>query len=91
MFGCVAYAHVPKENRQKLDDKGEKCIFMGYYTESKAYWLYNPVTKKIIISRDVEFLENESWDGKVDSNTDISVSIPLKDEEAAEHRCAGNL
>ena len=23
VFGCVAYAHVPKEQRKKLDDKGE--------------------------------------------------------------------
>ena len=30
VFGCVAYAHVPKELRGKLDDKSEKCIFIGY-------------------------------------------------------------
>ncbi len=30
MIGCVAYAHVPKELRGKLDDKSEKCIFTGY-------------------------------------------------------------
>ena len=30
VFGCVAYAHVPKEQKQKLDDKGAKGIFMGY-------------------------------------------------------------
>jgi transposase InsO family protein len=30
VFGCIAYAHVPKETRSKLDDKSEKCIFVGY-------------------------------------------------------------
>ena len=30
VFGCVAYAHVPKELRGKLDDKSEKYIFTGY-------------------------------------------------------------
>lgn len=30
VFRCVAYAHVPKERRGKLDDKSEKCIFIGY-------------------------------------------------------------
>ena len=30
VFGCVAYAHVPKEQRQKLDDKGVKCILTSY-------------------------------------------------------------
>lgn len=53
MLGCVAYALVPKEKSQNLDDKGEKCIFMSYSEESKAYRLYNLVTKKIVISRDV--------------------------------------
>ena len=28
--GCIAYAHVPIENRKKLDNKGERCIFVGY-------------------------------------------------------------
>ena len=37
VFGCVAYAHVLKEKRQKLDEKGVKCIFIGYSPKSKAY------------------------------------------------------
>ena len=53
IFGCVAYTHVPDEFRRKLDNKGEKCIFIGYSDELKAYKLYNLITKKIIINRDV--------------------------------------
>ena len=56
-FGCMAYAHIPNELRKKLDDKGEK--FVGYSDESKAYKLYNPLTKKVIISRDVHFIEEK--------------------------------
>ena len=37
VFGCVAYSHIPKENREKLDEKGEKCIFVGYSDQSKGY------------------------------------------------------
>ena len=29
IFGCVAYAHIPDQKRSKLDDKGEKCIFLS--------------------------------------------------------------
>ncbi|GKV22816.1 hypothetical protein SLEP1_g32638 [Rubroshorea leprosula] len=29
IFWCIAYAHVPDQKRSKLDDKGEKCIFLG--------------------------------------------------------------
>jgi hypothetical protein len=61
IFGCVAYAQVPKAKRRKLDDRGEKCIFVGYSKESKAYKLYNPLTNKVVVSRDVVFSEEESW------------------------------
>jgi len=39
-----------------------KCVFIGVSEESKAYRLYNPITKKIIISRDVLFDEENTWD-----------------------------
>jgi len=53
VFRCVAYAHIPDQLRKKLDNKGEKCISIGYSEESKAYKSYNPSTKKLIVSRDV--------------------------------------
>ena len=34
---------------------------MGYSEQSKAYKLYNPITKMTIINRDVKFLEYEEW------------------------------
>ena len=66
--GCIAYAQVPKARRKKLDDRGEKCIFIGYSTHSKAYKLYNPTTKKVLESRDVIFSEGESWKWDDDTN-----------------------
>jgi hypothetical protein len=59
VFGCVTYTHVPDAQRKKLDDKSVKCIFLGVSEESKAYRLYNPVNKRIIVSRDVIFVESE--------------------------------
>ena len=57
--GFVAYAHVPDELRKKLDKKGQKCIFVGYSEDTKAYKLYDPVVRKVIISCDIQFVENE--------------------------------
>jgi transposase InsO family protein len=57
-FGCIAYTHIPSKLRKKLDDRSEKCIFTGYSETSKAYRLYNPISKKLILSRDVKFLKN---------------------------------
>lgn len=61
VFGCVAHAHVPDQKRSKLDEKSKKCVFLGVSDESKAYRLYDPVSKKIIISKDVIFQEDECW------------------------------
>lgn len=80
-FGCVSYAHVPDQLRKKLDSKGEKCIFVGYNDDSKAYKLYNPSTKKVIISRDVQFIEEEAWDGSLEKTVNVKTCVSHKEEE----------
>ena len=57
MFGNIAYAHVPDQERSKLGDKRKKYVFIGYDLSSKGYKLYNPSTGKVIVSQDVEFDE----------------------------------
>ncbi|KAK3002660.1 hypothetical protein RJ639_018364, partial [Escallonia herrerae] len=61
VFGCLAYHLIHSQEREKLDEKGEKCIFMGYSDESKAYRLYKPETNELIVSRDVIFDETKAW------------------------------
>ena len=58
-----------------------KCIFKKYSSKSKAYRLYDPINKKIIISRDVKFLENQSWDGLIDESSRTSSKGPTIEEE----------
>jgi len=53
---------VPYEKRVKLDVKSIKCVMFGLCKESKEYRLYNPETRKIVISRDVKFDEGKGWD-----------------------------
>ena len=60
-FGLVTFSHVPQKLRKKIDDRSERCILVGYSEESKAYILYNPLTKKFVLNRDVKFSENKSW------------------------------
>lgn len=57
VFGCLAYAHVPSQTWHELEDKAIKCIFIGYSSKNKGYRLYQPLTDKVIVSRDVFFAE----------------------------------
>jgi len=61
VFGCVAYAKISDARMNKLDDKSEKCIFIGYGDRRMGYKLYNPITNKVIMSRDVIFEEDKTW------------------------------
>jgi hypothetical protein len=95
VFGCDAYVHVPKENRSKLDNKVEKCIFIGYKYGVKGYNLWNPETKKIVYSRDVvfrevkdvpkqEFLPRKEEPEKLEFELDDAKSESIKEDEAKE-------
>ena len=84
IFGCVAFAHVPAEMRGKLDDKRERCIFFGYSEESRAYKLYNLITQKYVINRDVQFKEDKAWDGSIDKSISEGAVLPREDDDGAE-------
>lgn len=75
IFGRIAYVHISDQKRKKLDEKGEKCIFLGVSEPTKAYKLYNPITKQIVVIRDVVFDEKISWSWD-SSSGDISQLIP---------------
>lgn len=55
-FGSVAYYHIPKEQRKKLDPKATKAVLMGF--APTGYRLWNQEKQCIIIARDVTFDEN---------------------------------
>jgi hypothetical protein len=62
VFGCVAFVHVPDNQRKKLDAKSRKAIFVGYPESTKGYKLYDPDSHSFIRSRDVVFLERKFLD-----------------------------
>ena len=58
VFGCVSYVHVPDNQRRKLDAKAPKAIFVGYPPGVKGYKLYDLEKTKFVVSRDVQFFED---------------------------------
>lgn len=51
IFGQKIMVHVPKEKRNKFEDRSKECIWMGYAPNGDR--VYDPVTRKIEFSRDV--------------------------------------
>ncbi|GKA02678.1 retrovirus-related pol polyprotein from transposon TNT 1-94 [Tanacetum coccineum] len=76
----IAYVHVPSQRRSKLDDRSEKHVFVGYDKQSKGYKLYNLVTRKVVVGRDVEFEEEGSWDWSIEENERYDF-LPMTNEE----------
>ncbi|KAI5336037.1 hypothetical protein L3X38_026171 [Prunus dulcis] len=73
--------HVPDSRRIKLDDKSLKCIFFGASEESKAYRLFDPVSHKVIVSQDVVFNKNQSWNWDESHEEAILADLEWKPEE----------
>ena len=90
IFGCPAYFHV-KES--KLNPRAKKAIFMGFSEGVKAFRLWNPESKKIVLSRDVTFdesamlkqttSEKENEDPK--SSQQVEFEIPTNQKHSVNH------
>ena len=87
VFGCLAHVHVPKEKRRKLDDKNVCCVLLGVSEETKGYRLYDPLTEKIVVSRDVFFEEEKGWDWSEKHQEQILMDLEWEDQsvESNEH------
>jgi len=59
VFGCSVFVHIPKANKTKFDPCAEKCVFVGYATHQKGYRCYNPITHRVYVTMDCDFLESE--------------------------------
>lgn len=46
-------------------------VFIGYCEETKGYKLFDPTTKKVKISRNVNFFEDLAWDWSKEHEDDV--------------------
>ncbi|UYV68970.1 hypothetical protein LAZ67_6001864 [Cordylochernes scorpioides] len=58
-FGCLAYSHIPRERRRKLDHRACRCILVGYSTQTRGYRLWCPESQKVIETKHVRFDESK--------------------------------
>ena len=89
--------HVHADNRKKMDPSGEKGLLVGYSETSKAYKVYIPVLKRIIVSRDVQFDEDKalrrSMDLQAEQNpaqdTGIKLETDVQVQVQTQGTCSG--
>lgn len=83
VFGCDAYAHVPKTKRAKFDTKTRKLIHVGYDSISTSYRLYDPVTRTIEHSREVVFDESSVLSSASSlPHESVSAHLPIDPDES---------
>ncbi|GKF93139.1 retrovirus-related pol polyprotein from transposon TNT 1-94 [Tanacetum coccineum] len=58
IFGCICYkTRDDGENLDKMKEKGDPCVMVGYSTQSKGYRVYNKRTRLIVESIHIKFDE----------------------------------
>ena len=57
VFSCLAWVHIPKKRRHKLQQKSKAMIFVGYEPGSKGYQFWDTAHQHFEISHDVKFEE----------------------------------
>ncbi|XP_022558682.2 uncharacterized protein LOC111206341 [Brassica napus] len=78
VFGCLGYAKTDGPHLRKLDDRTRTLVHLGTEPGSKAYRLLDPVTRKVVVSRDVVFDENKGWKWNTTTNENSEESGMFK-------------
>uniref|UniRef100_A0A2N9GND3 Integrase catalytic domain-containing protein n=1 Tax=Fagus sylvatica TaxID=28930 RepID=A0A2N9GND3_FAGSY len=60
-FGCVCFVLLQPHERTKLQPRSQLCCFLGYGLEEKGYRCYDPVAKRLRVSRHVVFWEHKMF------------------------------
>ncbi|CAI7913665.1 unnamed protein product [Closterium sp. NIES-54] len=87
VFGCMCMALVPKHLRHnKLRAKTIWAVHLGMAQNSKRWLLWDPFTKKFLVSRDCKFMENLMYkDLKVENEAKIGVRFGEVKSSGLEH------
>jgi len=55
IWGCRAWAVVPKQKRKKWDSKTSECILIGFYDTKNVYQLWDIEKRELVKKRDMIF------------------------------------
>ena len=61
VFGCVCFVLLQDHERNKLQSRSRLCCFLGYGIGRKGYRCYDPISKRLRVSRHVVFWEHKMF------------------------------
>ena len=90
IFGCLTFSHVTSE-RTKLDPTTQQGILVGYSEVSKAYCIYIPPLRRVVVSRDVRFEEDKAFARSLESSRadEVDAELPVAASEGAQPQWLG--
>ena len=83
-YGCLVYAYIPSENREKLEPTARRCILIGYMPTSRQYKLFSPELNRIIVATAPKIIEEKrlQWDWKEElPGVNITPYNPMEPDE----------
>ncbi|GJR11514.1 retrovirus-related pol polyprotein from transposon TNT 1-94 [Tanacetum coccineum] len=85
IFGCICYITRDGENLDKMKEKGDPCVMVGYSTQSKGYRVYKQRTRLIVESIHIKFDEIK----EMMSDHNSSDLAPQRQEMSVENVSSG--
>lgn len=85
VFGCSVHSFVNQQQRRKFDATSTPGKFIGYCDNAKAFKVFDRLTKRVQVNRNVHFFEKKRWDWSnhaVSSATNFVPSIHVEEDEA---------
>uniref|UniRef100_A0A2N9G9D7 Integrase catalytic domain-containing protein n=1 Tax=Fagus sylvatica TaxID=28930 RepID=A0A2N9G9D7_FAGSY len=64
VFGCVCFVFFPSHERNKLEPRSRLCCFLGYGISQKGFRCYDPISRRLRISRNVKFWEHQTFSSR---------------------------
>ena len=85
IFGSVVHVKTTKRVN-KLEDRSNVMVFIGYELGTKAYRCLDPLSFKVTISRDVVFEEFQSWDFSQQGGQRTAIELVNSSESSTDYQ-----
>ncbi|CAI7758727.1 unnamed protein product [Closterium sp. NIES-53] len=81
VWGCMGLVMVPKEQRHKLEVAAVWAVHLGMAPDSKGWLMWDPKSKRTLVSRDVKFVEDVMYKDWQQQQQQVQIGLRLQEIE----------